>query len=44
MQTSPMPYISDSIGISAHVRDMHSILLGGQDIFSGEFLDPLRHT
>lgn len=26
MQTSPMPYISDSIGISAHVRDMHSIL------------------
>lgn len=31
MQTSPMPYISDSIGVSAHVRDMYrSILfLGG---------------
>jgi hypothetical protein len=27
MQTSPMPYISDSIGVSAHVRDMYRSIL-----------------
>lgn len=46
MQTSPMPYISDSIGISAYIRwhAQNYHLLGGEDIINGEFLDPLRQT